>query len=322
MRFCRGIVNWPDDIPATVAAIGNFDGLHKGHQKLLVKLKRQSNALNMPSVVILFEPHPKEFFLQQKSPARLLSLREKLELLQQSGIDFVLCLHFDEYLASVPAKEFIESILVHQLKIKKLIVGKDFVFGHQRQGDVDFLKKQGAQWGFSVDVISDCMSQRSKVSSTRIRSAIMSGDFSQAERWLQRPYSISGKVVYGMQRGRQLGFPTANLALKRRVSPVQGVYAVRVVLPNGERKQGVANVGTRPTFTREHCWLEVHLFDWHQSLYGQWLSVEFIEKIRDEQRFSSVTELSAQIQQDVLEAKAILHRQPTRRWANIMRRIG
>lgn len=306
MRFCRGLVNWPDHIPATVAAIGNFDGLHLGHQQLLNALKKQSEKWQVPSVVVLFEPHPKEFFCQDNPPARLLSLREKLELLAQAEVDWVLCLRFNQDFSNLSAAQFVDQIIENKIKIKELIVGEDFGFGHQRCGSIELLKQHEAKGEFSLQVIPDYIFQEEKVSSTRVRSEMMSGNFAQVKVLLGRPYRISGKVIFGAQRGRQLGFPTANIALKRRISPVHGVYAVVVILSDGRRQNAVVNVGTRPTFCGHQFFLEAHLFDWDQKLYGQRISIEFIEKIRDEQRFSSVAELSAQIQKDILAAKKIL----------------
>ncbi|MCD6047995.1 MAG: riboflavin biosynthesis protein RibF [Gammaproteobacteria bacterium] len=284
----------------SIAAIGNFDGMHRGHQFILQELKAKARELGLASTVILFEPQPQEFFNPKNAPARLQSFRDKLAILQQFGIDQVICLRFNQVLADLPPENFLQ-LLKNHYHIEALMPGRDFCFGKNRAGNVAFLKAAGEK----IFEIPDVQESQQRVSSTRIRECLQTGDFLQAAKLLGHPYSISGKVGHGAKRGRLLDFPTANIALTRKRSPVHGVYVVAVQLPSGEKMYGVANVGVRPTVATEAAWfLEVFLFT-HQNdlnLYAQRIQVTFLHKLRDEKRFDSLDALKFQIQKDVDEA--------------------
>lgn len=290
-----------------VATIGNFDGIHLGHQKILQQVTEQAFSLKLPSLVITFEPLPPEYFLKEKAPSRLLSLREKIVLLKKQYIDQVVCLRFNSTLANLPAEQFISDILVKQLRIKTLIVGDDFHFGHKRQGDLTLLQRLGKIHNFNVTHTQTVLFNNKRIGSSWVRTALAEGNLALASQLLDRPYTMGGHVLYGDQRGRQLGFPTANILLHRLVSPLSGVFAVKVHGLN-QPLAGVANIGNRPTVDGKRFWLEVHLFDFNQTIYGRYLQVEFVHKIRDEQRFTSIEALKKQITQDVVTAKEILNR--------------
>jgi|SRR6185312_4359009 len=284
-----------------VATIGNFDGVHLGHQKILQQVTEQANLLNLPSLVITFEPLPAEYFLKDKAPARLLTLKEKLILLNKYNISKVLCLRFNKALENLNAEKFVSEILVKNLKVKSLIVGDDFRFGYKRQGDFALLQQLGEIHDFTVTHTQTVLWDNERVGSSRVRAALATGNLTLAAQLLGRPYTISGHVIYGDQRGHQLGFPTANIPLRRLVSPLSGVFAVKA-----DGLPGVANVGNRPTVDGKQSRLEVHLFDFNQTIYGRYLQVEFVHKIRDEQRFGSLEELKKQIELDAITAREIL----------------
>lgn len=286
--------------------IGNFDGVHLGHQAVLRHLRAKADELQLPMAVMLFEPQPSEFFQGNQAPARLMRLRDKLYYLQQYGVDIVILQKFDRTFANFSAEDFICQQLVKQLNVKFLSVGDDFRFGAQRQGDFHLLQQAGAKYGFQVEDNHTLALGKQRISSTAIRQALADGDFIQAEKLLGRPYSIFGRVIHGNKLGRTIGFPTANIRLQRQVSPIKGVYAVKVRLESGKFFNGVANIGTRPTVNGATQLLEVHLFDFNQNIYGQWLEVEFCAKLRNEMKFSSVDELTAQIKNDVIAAKCTL----------------
>lgn len=301
--FIRGLRNLRPWHRGCVATIGSFDGVHLGHQAILRQLRQAANAHGLPSVVIVFEPQPHEFFSGDKAPARLMRLREKVQALFAAGVDRVLCLQFNEALRSLSAQAFIERILVQGLGIRHLVVGDDFRFGCDRSGDFALLQNAGQQWGFSVSDTCTLLLHGERVSSTRIRGLLEQGKFSAAEELLGRPYSISGRVTYGQQLGRKLGVPTANIHLRRYRSPLQGVFAVSLQL--GERAYpGVANVGVRPTVSGSNKpILEVHLFDFAEAIYGSSVSVTFYRKLRDEQKFASLEALQTQLQIDIAQAR-------------------
>lgn len=303
MKFIRGLRNINPLQKGCVLTIGNFDGVHTGHQVLLRQLHAQGLCRDLPVVVMIFEPQPLEFFKGQQAPARLTRLREKLIYLQQAGVDQVLCISFDKAFSHLSADHFISDILVEKLGVKFLAVGDDFRFGAGRQGDFLLLKTAGQLMGFEVINTRTYCYQGQRVSSTAIRSALANNDFVTAERLAGRPYSLNGRVIYGDALGRQLGFPTANILLKRRVSPVKGVFAVEVGTLKGDSYKGVANIGTRPTIQGVRQQLEVHLFDVQKNLYGQYLQVILRHKIRDEQRFGSLQSLQTQIAKDVAVAR-------------------
>jgi riboflavin kinase/FMN adenylyltransferase len=307
--FIRGLHNLRPWHRGCVATIGSFDGVHLGHQAILRQLRQSAEAQGVPSVVIVFEPQPHEFFSGQQAPARLMRLREKVQALFAAGVDRVLCLQFNETLRSLSAQTFIERILVQGLGIRHLVVGDDFRFGCDRRGDFALLQEAGRQWGFSVSDTCTLLLHGERVSSTRIRGLLEQGEFALAEELLGRPYSITGRVTYGQQLGRKLGVPTANIHLRRYRSPLQGVFAVSAQL--GERSfQGVANVGVKPTVNGTgKPVLEVHLFDFSEVIYGSSVAVTFHRKLRDEQKFASLEALQAQLQVDIQQAKRLFYQQ-------------
>ncbi len=303
LQLIRGLHNIKPQQRACVATIGNFDGLHLGHQAVIEQVAAQAASMNLPATLIVFEPQPLEFFHGKTAPARLTRLREKLLVLRESAIDNVLCLHFDASLAALTPQAFIQHILVDGLAVKYLVVGDDFHFGKDRVGDFGLLTQLGERYGFTVASMHTVNQQDERVSSTRIRYALETGDLDLAKRLLGRPYSMCGRVTHGDKRGRLIGFPTANIYLHRHVTPVLGVYAVTVHGLAVEPLYGVANVGKRPTVDGTRSLLEVHIFDFDQDIYGRYIEVEFVMKLRDEKRFDSFDLLKAQIFKDAQQAR-------------------
>lgn len=291
-----------DSQDGCVATIGNFDGVHCGHQALLNRLRQQADKMNLPMVVILFEPQPGEYFSREKAPVRLYRLREKINALQQCGVDYVYCLKFNEQLANMSPEAFIETIILSSVNAKYLLLGDDFKFGRNRSGDLTLLREFGLKHGFIVETYPDHCIDKKRVSSTQIRQALQLGQLQQAAELLGRPYSLTGRVVYGQGLGRQLGFPTANISVHRRTLPINGVFCVQVKRQSA-LVSGVANIGTRPTINGRQLVLEVHLFDFNESLYGERLEVFFLRKLRDEMKFSSLDALSMQIHADITAAR-------------------
>src|SRR5690554_5959805 len=303
MELIRGLHNIRPRHRGCVATIGAFDGVHLGHQAVFNKLKEKARELNLPSLVITLEPLPREFFAPKKAPARVMSFREKYVALKEQGIDRVLRVHFTRELSMVSAEDFIYDIFHQRLDIKFMVVGDDLRFGHERRGDFSLLQRMGKQLGFGVSDTRTLLDDSERVSSTRIRKALEDADFSLAEDLLGRPYSITGKVIYGQQLGRTINVPTANLQLHRAKAALSGVYIVEVKLA-GQLYPGVANVGTRPTIDDGlKAILEVHLLDFKQNIYGKTLEVIFRKKIRDEQKFASLTLLKQAIEGDIACAK-------------------
>jgi riboflavin kinase/FMN adenylyltransferase len=310
MQLVRGLHNLLPLSQGCVATIGNFDGVHRGHQAILARLRERAIELGVPSCVVIFEPQPREFFGPDTAPARLTRLREKLELLAGQGVDRVLCLAFNRRLRELSAAEFVRQVLVDGLGVKHLEVGDDFRFGCDRSGDFAFLVQAGAQQGFSVEAALTVELDADRVSSTRVRQALQAGELELAERLLGRPFALTGRVLHGQKLARQLGTPTANVQLKRRQPPLRGVFLVSALV-DGQRYRGVANIGQRPTVAgdgRPH--LEVHLLDFAGDLYGRRLTVIFHHKLRDEQRFASLEALKAAIDADVAAARAYWLGQP------------
>lgn len=285
-----------------VATIGNFDGVHLGHQAVLRQVDHAAAASGFARVAVFFEPQPREFFMPEKA-SRLTTLREKLDRLRTQPVDIVLCLRFDARLAALDARAFVQQILVTGLDVRHLVIGDDFRFGHGRTGDFALLKESGAQLGFTVEATDTLMLEGRRVSSTRIREALAAGDLVHAEACLGRPYAITGRVVAGDRRGRTLGVPTANIALGRRALPLSGVFAVAVRGVERSPVPGVANAGVRPTVDGGKASLEVHLLDFDGDLYGRRLTVEFLYRQREERRFASLQELKEQIGHDIDEAR-------------------
>jgi riboflavin kinase/FMN adenylyltransferase len=290
-----------------VLTIGNFDGLHLGHKAVIEKLAQQGKLLNLPVVVMSFEPQPLEYFSHQNAPSRLTRLREKAIQFATLPIDDVLILRFNREFADYDAEDFIEQVLLKKLNVKYLVVGDDFHFGKARRGNFAMLREKGKQFGFKVENTQSYQVQGLRVSSTLIRDALGEGNLKLAEKLLGRSYSICGRVSHGDKRGRTIGFPTANIQLFRKNTPVNGVFAVTMTGVNHCELQGVANVGTRPTVEGgAKVVLEVHLFDFNNEIYGRYVEVHFKHKIRDEIRFESVEQLKSQIENDVVAAKNFL----------------
>ncbi|HHC72579.1 MAG TPA: bifunctional riboflavin kinase/FAD synthetase [Thiotrichales bacterium] len=303
MELIRGAHNLLPRHRGCVATIGNFDGVHLGHQAVLGQLAEKAEALCLPTTVITFEPQPQEFFMGDRAPPRLTRLREKIHALRRFSVDRVLVLIFNERFANQSASEFIERILVEGLGVRYLVVGDDFRFGHRRTGDFELLQRVGMERGFQVVSMRSFLIDGERVSSTLIREALARGDLATAEKYLGRSYRMSGRVAHGDKRGRTIGFPTANIFLHRKVTPVQGVFAVEMYGLEREPIHGVANVGNRPTVDGTRSLLEVHLFDFDQEIYSRHVDVEFRYKIRDERRFESFEALKAQIEQDSRAAR-------------------
>ena len=303
MQFIRGLANL-SSLTRSVVTIGNFDGVHLGHQALLAQLALLVEQYQAPSVLIIFEPTPAEFFLKEKAPARLMRLREKLAALKKFTLDYVLCLRFNKQLATLSAEDFVREILVKRLGVKALVVGDDFRFGENRRGDFQLLSQMGRDFDFVVHRMSELSQAAERVSSTRIRAELQRGDFLKAAACLGTHYSVSGRVVYGRQLGRQLGFPTANIQLHRKVVPMTGIFVVEIHGLNQRVFQGVANLGTRPTVDgSSRVLLEVYIFDFSADIYGHYVQVDFLKKLRDEERYDSLEELKTQIALDVEEAR-------------------
>ncbi|WKN23067.1 bifunctional riboflavin kinase/FAD synthetase [Azotobacter vinelandii] len=310
MQLVRGLHNLRPQHRGCVATIGNFDGVHRGHQAILTRLRERATELGLPSCVVIFEPQPREFFSPQRAPARLTRLREKLELLAAQGVDRVLCLAFNRRLCELSARAFVQSVLVEGLGVRHLEVGDDFRFGCDRAGDFEFLCQTGAAEGFTVEAAVTVEVDGLRVSSTRLRAALSHGDLPLAERLLGRPFSLCGRVLHGQKLGRQLGTPTANVQLKRRRVPLTGVYLVSTEL-DGRRWSGVANIGVRPSVTGDgRAHLEAHLLDFAGDLYGRHLCVTFHHKLRDEERFASLDALKAAIDADIAAARAYWQGKP------------
>jgi riboflavin kinase/FMN adenylyltransferase len=310
MRITRGI---PFAANSPVAlTIGNFDGVHLGHRAMLDELARAAHRLKVPSCVMLFEPQPREFFAPDQAPARLTSLREKLELLAQSDVDRAHVCRFTYSFAQIAALEFIERVLVRGLGVRWLQVGDDFRFGSRRAGDFVMLKREAPRLGYEVQALPSVMVEGIRVSSTAVRDALAAGDCALAARYLGRPYSISGRVVRGDQLGRTLGYPTANVQLKHNRPPVQGIFAVEVLGAYGNARdaggvvRGAASLGVRPTVKAQGAAavLEAYLFDFNEEIYGEHLRVNFLHKLRDEEKFAGLEALKRQIALDVENAKA------------------
>ncbi|MBI1195830.1 MAG: bifunctional riboflavin kinase/FAD synthetase, partial [Gammaproteobacteria bacterium] len=311
MELIRGRHNLRPEHRGCVATIGNFDGVHLGHQSILSLLRKKSAELGLPSLVMTFEPHPRDFFMRGHTPVRLSRLRDKVLALADYGVDRVLILPFNHVFADISADDFVREVLVEGIGVGSLIVGDDFRFGKGRQGDINHLHAAGARFGFEVLRLPTYESDGARVSSTRIRETLKHGDTRAAAELLGRPYSVSGRVVRGDQRGRVLGFPTANLHWHGRCCaasgamqlPLAGVFTVRVIGLGDEPLNGVANVGVRPTVDGTKQSLEVHLLDFEDDIYGRYVEIQFLDRLRDEKRFDGVEALRVQIEQDVAEAR-------------------
>lgn len=306
MELIRGIHNIQPHHQGCVLTIGNFDGVHLGHQAVLEQVSLQAKALGLPSMVMTFEPQPLELFAKDKAPARLTRLRDKFVQLSKLDIDRLLCVSFNPYFASLTADEFITDLLVKRLGVKFLVIGDDFCFGSGRKGDFAMLQQAGKRYGFEVVSTQSFCLQQLRVSSTAIRNALAQDDLPCVAQMLGRDYSISGRVSHGRKLGRTIGFPTANIPLKRCVSPVSGVYVVQALGLGEQVIGGVANIGQRPTVNGVRQQLEVHLFDFQANLYGKQLEIVLLQKLRNEHKFDSFDALKQQIELDAEAARVWL----------------
>ena len=308
MHLVRTARNFSFDLVAagSVATIGAYDGLHLGHQKLLEEVLQQAASQCLPSVVMSFEPTPKEFFAASSPPARLTRFREKFEVLAEAGIDIFFCPRFDDRMRSMAADTFIRQLLIHAMNVRQLVIGDDFCFAHGGRGTVEHLRRAGSALDFSVTQVPSVIVDGERVSSTAIRQALLDGELSRAARLLGRHYSMSGTVIRGDNLGRALGFPTANVNLRRRQSPVMGIFAARVRGLDRKPLDAVASVGTRPTFGGTKPLLEVHIFDFDEDIYGAYIHVDFIARLRSEEKFRGAEELVEQMHRDTARAREIL----------------
>ncbi len=303
MELIRGVHNLRPSHRGCVATIGNYDGVHLGHQAVLDQVRHLARPRGLPVTVVTFEPSPQEYFAAEGAPARLSRLPEKLGELAGAGVDRVLCLRFDRALAQLSATAFVERLLIQGLGVRELVVGDDFRFGRGREGDFALLRRMGEQAGFGVHRTLTLSVDGERVSSSRIRACLAAGDLRQARQLLGRPYSLCGRVVHGEKLGRELGFPTANLPVRRRVSPLRGIFVVQAQLSHGAVRPGVASLGTRPTVNGRETLLEVHMLEPAGDLYGQRMRVFFLKHLRDEQRFASVDLMREQIARDAQAAR-------------------
>jgi riboflavin kinase/FMN adenylyltransferase len=317
VKVIRGI---PPSLPRTPCAltIGNFDGVHLGHQSLLKQLHEVAQQQHLQTCLLTFEPHPKEFFDPKNAPTRILSLRDKLAALKETNIDLVVVEHFNANFAKKTAEEFVKDILVNGLNTKHIVIGDDFHYGSKRTGNIETLRVAGNQYGFNVhalDTIQD--SQKNRISSTALRTALKKGSLAQAKELLGRPYMISGHVIHGKKLGRTLGFPTLNMALSgklhQRPPAMTGIFVVQVHGLGKDPLPAVASLGYRPTVEDAgRVLLETHIFDFNQEVYGQVIQVEFLKKLRDEAKYSDLTSLQAAIESDAIAAREYFRNQHVR----------
>ena len=306
MKIIRGIDNLNNEFTQCVLTLGNFDGVHLGHQQLINHLIEQGKKLNLPTAVMLFEPQPLEFFSKQNAPARLTSFKEKVRLIEKLGIDYIIAVPFTQTFANMSANAFIQDWLINKLNAKYIVIGDDFQFGRDRKGDINLLQQYTPNNHFSVESMQTFVWNNLRISSTAVREALFNSDFELARCLLGRDYAIQGRVVHGNALARQLGFPTANIHLNRKKPALQGVYFVKVKnCCSNQYYHGIANIGIRPTIEGKKAILEVNLFDFSGDIYGQYLDVTFVHKLRDEKKFDSLTDLKQQIAQDVCTAKQI-----------------
>lgn len=303
MKLLRNLINHTELRNGAVVTIGNFDGVHLGHKALLEKLRLQSIKKKLPMLVVIFEPQPREFFTPETAPPRISPFRDKLKLLQECGVDYVLCLRFNNKLASMDAREFALQLIFENLHSKYLLIGNDFRFGKNRHGNFELLTKLGVKYNCEVASCTDYVADNQRISSTKIRQLLVNSEFTKASLLLGRPYVISGRVIHGDGQARKWAVPTANLHITQLPLVLKGVYCVQIKLKTGIILPGVANIGHRPTIAGKRQVLEVHIFNFSDSLYGESLDVIFLKKLRNEQKFSSIDELILAIKKDVALAK-------------------
>jgi riboflavin kinase/FMN adenylyltransferase len=304
MQVYRGIPRPADRVPCALT-IGNFDGVHRGHQALLARVVAAARERGLVSAVMTFEPHPREFFMPDRAPTRISNLRDKLGALEAAGIERIYIQHFNRRFALVTAPEFVEQVLVGGCAVRWLLVGDDFRFGARRAGDNVLLAQYAARGAFELEQMPTFDDGGERISSTAVRAALASGDLARAQRLLGRPYAISGRVLHGRKLGRSIGFPTLNLKIAHGHPAVHGIFAVNV-LGLGPRRPGVASIGLRPTIDNAGRWmLEVHLFDFADEAYGRLVTVEFLKKLREERKYETLDDLSAAIRSDAAQARAL-----------------
>ena len=305
MQIFRGVPALTERVPCALT-IGNFDGVHRGHQALLQQVVAAAKTRAIAPAVMTFEPHPREFFTPQQAPARVANLRDKVEALIACGIERVFVMHFNRRFASMNAEAFIDDVVVRACDTRWLAVGDDFRFGSRRSGDVDLLRARAGSGGYEVAQLATVTEGAQRVSSSAVRAALLAGDLQQAQRLLGRPYSISGRVLHGAKLGRTIGFPTLNLRVAHKRPAVHGVFAVRVFGIDEKARPGVASVGLRPTVEQSGRWLlEVHLFDFAASIYGRMVRVEFVQRLRDEEKYGTLDQLTEAIRNDAAQARAL-----------------
>lgn len=306
MKIFRGIARSGDRVPVALA-IGNFDGVHRGHQALLAQLVAAARRHRLSPAVMTFEPHPRELFAPDAAPARVANIRDKIEALAANGVERVFIQHFNRRFASLAPERFISDVLVAGLDTRCLLVGDDFRFGARRAGDVELLRSRAAHHGYAVEQLATVHEHGVRVSSSEVREALAAGNLAHAAALLGRPYAISGRVLHGRKLGREIGFPTLNLRLAHRRPAARGIYAVKVHGLGDRERPGVASIGLRPTVDDTGRWLlEVHLFDFARDVYGRLVRVELVHKLREEARYESLSALSAAIRQDAAAARALL----------------
>jgi riboflavin kinase/FMN adenylyltransferase len=303
MEVIRGLHNLRSRHRDSAVTIGNFDGVHLGHQVILSDLQQAGARLGVADTVMIFEPQPQEFFLGAEAPARLMNWRDKIDALAAAGVTRVLCLRFDDKLRALSARDFVQKILVDGLGCRHLVIGDDFRFGCDRSGDFSFLQGAGREFGFAVKNTTTVMAEGDRASSTRIRAALKSADFALAASLLGRPYVISGHVVHGDKLGRTLGVPTANISPRRLRSPLSGIYVVTVNGVADVPVFGVCSVGRRPTVDGRDERIETYLLDFTGDIYGRRIRVEFHHKLREELKFSSLDELMLAMAKDIADAR-------------------
>ena len=291
-----------------VLTLGNFDGIHLGHQKIMKKLRAKALILGGESIVYTFVPHPMEILVPQKSPLMITSPMEKIQILEGLGIDVLICAKFTQEFSGQSSRDFIKNVLCDKIGVKYILVGHNYRFGKGGQGNIDYLIQLGHEFGFGVEIIEPVKELDVVVSSTAVRELIKGGEIKLAKKFLSREFSLQGRVIPGKHRGKALGFPTANLAVGNRVIPKPGIYTVRVFYGDSFYG-GVANIGFNPTFNNKELSIEVHIFDFNEDIYDQELKIIFIDRLRDEKKFINPQELVLQIQQDITRAKESLSKQ-------------
>lgn len=306
MELIRGLYNLRAGQRGCVLTIGAFDGIHLGHQEMIRVLRERAAQYGLPAALMSFEPTPREFFARGTPPARLTRFREKFEALEQYGVERFVCLRFDECMRRLGREEFVSEVLVKALGVRHIVVGHDFRFGRDNQGDIACLRSLGAAAGFEVTEVPPFEIDGERVSSSGIREALAVGDMAKAAKLLGRPYRMTGKVIHGEKLGRKLGFPTANLRLHRRATPVAGIFAIRVTGAGLKDAPGVASLGTRPAVNGKELLLEAHVFDFVGDLYRQHVHVDFIAYLRAERWFADMDALIEQMNRDAAQARQIL----------------